>query len=129
MKKVFSIEYMHNTAERKDYWHGRTTNSSKFYEISKYEFNIERYSESEGVLINYIFKPSKFNILYERSTYNLFVALGQLGGLQSSLFVGGKLFASVFSYKLMMSSLIGRLFHFRAKFKSEIKRKKGSKKL
>ena len=29
----------------------------------------------------------------------------------------------------MMSSLIGRLFHFRAKFKSEIKRKKGSKKL
>ena len=29
----------------------------------------------------------------------------------------------------MMSSLIGRLFHFRAKYKSEIKRKKGSKKL
>lgn len=44
---------------------------------------------------------------------------------------GGLVFTALFSYKLMMSSLIGKLFYFRPKFASEVrkaKKKKVSKK-
>ena len=81
MKKVFNIETMDNQALRSDYWHGKSVQDSKFFEVSKYEFNIERYSPSEGLLIRYNFSPSAFNIKYQRTTFNMFTALSQLGGL------------------------------------------------
>ena len=38
------------------------------------------------------------------------------------------IFTTIFSHKLMMSSLINKLFHFRPAYPSEIKRKKSKKK-
>lgn len=44
---------------------------------------------------------------------NIFDVLSRLGGVFSALSAAGLVFTSIFSHKLMMSSLIGKLFHFR----------------
>jgi len=38
------------------------------------------------------------------------------------------MFTAAFSYKLLMSSLIGKLFHFRPRYPEEMKKKKKKKK-
>ena len=58
----------------------------------------------------------------------MFDALSRLGGVYSAMFTGGYMFTAAFSYKLLMSSLIGKLFHFRARFPEELKKKKKKKK-
>ena len=55
--------------------------------------------------------------------------MAQVGGAKTALVAGGQLFTAVFSYKLMMSSLIGKMFYFKPRFKGEIKQKKGAKKI
>jgi uncharacterized membrane protein YciS (DUF1049 family) len=64
------------------------------------------------------------NSLYSRSAFNLFDLASRLGGVFAAMKIGGTIFTSAFSYRLMMSSLIGKLFHFRAKFDMEMKSKK-----
>lgn len=51
-------------------------------------------------------------------------ALGKLGGVYSALRLGGLIFTATFSYRLMMSSLIGKLFYFRPRYRQEVKKKK-----
>ena len=64
---------------------------------------------------------------YERSVYNLLDVLTTLGGLFSSLNLVGLMFTRVFSYNLMLSSIIRKLYHFKPRFESEIKKKKDKK--
>ena len=56
--------------------------------------------------------------------YNLIDVLSTLGGLFSSLSIVGASLSKVFSYNLMLSSLIRKLYHFKPRFDSEIKKKK-----
>lgn len=49
-----------------------------------------------------------------------------LGGVFKSLSIVGYLFSLAFSYRLLMASLIRKLFHFKPRFESE--RKKAKKK-
>ena len=73
---------------------------------------------------------------YTRTKYNVFVILAELGGIFNSVYLIGYAFTISFSYNLMMSSLIRKLYLFNAKFpiekkksKSKEKRKDGDKKL
>lgn len=50
--------------------------------------------------------------------------LTDLGGMFSSLSVIGLIFSMTFSYNLLLSSLIRKLYHFKPKFEKEIKKKK-----
>ena len=53
--------------------------------------------------------------------------LSTLGGLFSSLNVLGLIFTRIFSYNLMLSSIIRKLYHFKPKFETEVKIKKKKK--
>lgn len=88
---------------------------------------INKYKPKEGVLVKYTFKASTLNTVYQRAIFNIFDALSRLGGVYSALYSGGLAFTAAFSYKLYMSSLIGKLYHFRARFPEELKFKKDKK--
>jgi len=62
--------------------------------------------------------------MYERTVYNLLDVLTTLGGLFSSLSVIGMSSAKVLGYNLMLSSLIRKLYHFKPRFESEVKKSK-----
>ena len=68
------------------------------------------------------------NTRYSRAIFNLFDLASRLGGVFAAMRIGGVMFTSAFSYRLMMSSLIGKLFHFRPKFQIEMKKSKKNKK-
>lgn len=51
-----------------------------------------------------------------------------MGGIYNSLFTIGFLFCAAFSYNLFLSSLIRKLYHFRARFDSELAKDKSKKK-
>ena len=54
--------------------------------------------------------------------------LSTLGGLFASLNVVGLIFTRIFSYNLMLTSIIKKLYHFKPKFESEVKIKKNKNK-
>ena len=54
--------------------------------------------------------------------------LSQLGGIYNSLFTIGFLFSGAFNYNLFLSSIISKLYYFKARFDSEISHKKDKKK-
>jgi hypothetical protein len=62
--------------------------------------------------------------VYERKYYDIFSVLSVAGGLYSSIFLIGFAFTIMFSYNLMMSSLIRRMYAFKPKFPSERTSKK-----
>lgn len=75
----------------------------------------------------YKFNQSAVYTQYERTIYNLIDVLTTLGGLFSSLNIVGLIFTRIFSYNLMLSSIIRKLYHFKPRFESEIKKKKKKK--
>ena len=64
---------------------------------------------------------------YERTLMNLIDVLIDSGGMFSSLSLIGMAFNLTFSYNLLLSSLIRKLYHFKPKFDSEVKKKKKKK--
>jgi hypothetical protein len=107
---------------------GNERTEKYFYEVKQIDSDISRYNKTDGILINYKFAASRTNTLYQRSIFNLFDALSRLGGVFAAMRSAGLMFTGIFSYRLMMSSLIGKLFHFRPRFKSEVKKVKKNKK-
>ena len=57
----------------------------------------------------------------------MFNVLSTIGGIGRALHSGGLIFTRIFSYKLLMSSLIGKLFHFKARFPQEVEKRKKQK--
>ena len=77
----------------------------------------------------YVFKESLVYYEYQRYKYNMIDILSELGGLFNSFYLIGFAFTVSFSYNLMLSSIMRNLYHFPAKFASEISgKKKKSKK-
>jgi len=95
-----------------------------FYQNAQTAFNLNRYSGKVGELVVYEFKPSSENEVFQRYVFTFFDALSRLGGVYSALHIAGFMFTATFSYKLMMSSLVGKLFYFRPRFPEEVKKKK-----
>ena len=119
---------MQQKANLFDDYMDESSNTTHFYMVTDIDLAINRYQESNGVLVSYIFQASNMNTVYQRSIFNLFDALSRLGGVYSAMFTGGYMFTAAFSYKLLMSSLIGKLFHFRPRLKKKMKKKKKKKK-
>ena len=65
---------------------------------------------------------------YTRTKYNLLDILTELGGLFSSFFLIGNIFTISFSYNLFLSSIIRVIYHFPARFESELADKEAKKK-
>ena len=61
---------------------------------------------------------------YERTLVTVVDVLTDIGGMFSSLSMIGLAFNMTFSYNLLLSSLIRKLYHFKPKFEEEIKKKK-----
>ena len=81
-------------------------------------------SEIPGKLLEYRFLQNVIYTEYTRTKYNVFIVLAELGGIFNSLYLIGYAFTKSFSYNLMMSSLIRKLYLFNAKFPSEKKKQK-----
>lgn len=79
---------------------------------------------SDGILIHYKIQAARFNSYYTRKIFNVIDALAKLGGSFSALKGAGLAFTSFFSYQLMQSSLISKLFHFKPHFASELRKQK-----
>ena len=86
------------------------------------------YASESNLLTIYQFNQAATYTEYERTVYNMLDVLTYLGGLFSSLNIVGLTFTRVFSYNLMLSSIIRKLYHFKPRFESEIKKKKDKKK-
>ena len=81
----------------------------------------------ERVYIEYIFREGNQYTIYTRHYYDVFSVLTVCGGIWSSLYLIGFGFTIAFSYNLLMSSLIRRLYNFNIKFRSEFIKKKKAK--
>lgn len=73
----------------------------------------------QGRLLQYRFRESMIYIEYTRSYLKLTAVLSSLGGTYSSLYLIGYAFTVLFSYNLMLSSIIGKLYYFKPRFESE----------
>jgi hypothetical protein len=122
--KNFVIEVRNQKAELVDDYLGQTKKIFRFFEVQDFTQSLNRYNESSGVLLEYKFQASAKNTRYSRSVFNLFDLASRIGGVFSAMHTGGFMFTSAFSYRLMMSSLISKLFHFRPKFQMETRQKK-----
>jgi len=83
-------------------------------------------------MLQYIFNEASTYVEYSRTRYNLINVLTEVGSLYNPFYLAGYFFTSTFSYNLMMSSIISKLYAFNARFASEIstknKKKKGKEK-
>ena len=70
-------------------------------------------------MLSYIFNEAVTYTEYTRAKYNLVDVLTEVGGIWNSVYLAGYLFTLMFSYNLMMSSIIGKLYSFNARFDSE----------
>lgn len=75
-------------------------------------------------MLEYRFVEYPIYAQYSRTYTNIFDVLISIGGTWTSLNAIGLSFNLLFSYNLMMSSLIRRLYYFRAKYPGELKKKK-----
>ena len=101
-----------------------------FYQLND-NFNSEYYltENSDRIIGKYVFTESLVYYEYQRYKYNLIDILSELGGLFNSIYLIGFAFTVSFSYNLYLSSIMRNLYHFPAKYKSELaSNKKKSKK-
>jgi hypothetical protein len=81
-----------------------------------------------AIVMEFRFRESNVYIQYTRTYYNIFTLLTTVGGLWTSLNGVGLAFNTLFSYNLMMSSIIAKMYNFKAKFPEEREEKKKKKK-
>ena len=79
--------------------------------------------ENEGSLFVIQESPRK-NVYEVRKVYTFIDAISRIGSLYTSLTVFGAILVRFFSYRLLQSSLIDKIYHFRAKFDNELDKKK-----
>ena len=73
------------------------------------------------------FQPNDQSKVTNRLNKGLANVISSLGGTFTGLKILGSLITGLNSYRLLTSSLIGKLFHFRPKFKEEFEKKKKNK--
>jgi hypothetical protein len=71
-------------------------------------------------MLQYIFEEANKYTEYSRAKFNLIDLLTEVGGIWNSVYLGGYMFTILFSYNLMMSSIIRKLYGFKAKFDEEM---------
>lgn len=111
------------------------TETKLFFGVEKPAINIGENYDGSNVMVSYVFNEAVTYTEFTRSRYNLIDVLTEVGGIWNSVYLGGYMFTMMFSYNLMMSSIIGKLYSFNTKFASEPteearkeKKKKGKEK-
>lgn len=74
--------------------------------------------------MRYVFTENTVYREYQRTKFNLIELFTELGGLFNSFYILGFAFTISFSYNLFLSSIIRIVYHFPARFDSELKKKK-----
>jgi hypothetical protein len=77
-----------------------------------------------ATVMEFRFRESNVYVQYTRTYYNIFTLLTTVGGLWTSLNGVGLGFNTLFSYNLMMSSIIAKMYNFKAKYPEERNEKK-----
>jgi hypothetical protein len=67
-------------------------------------------------MLSYVFTEASTYVEYKRARYNLVDVLTDVGALYTPIYAGGYMISLTFSYNLMMSSLISKLYGFEARF-------------
>jgi len=98
-----------------------------FYELDRAVYIERVYNENNNAVCIFTFKESEVYTTYNRSVYSYTLLLTAAGGLWSSLNLIGFGFTTLFSYNLMMSSLVAKLYNFKAKYPDELPKKKKNK--
>lgn len=70
----------------------------------------------DGLMLQFLFQEASTFIEYSRSQFTLVDVLTEVGSLYNPFYVAGYMCALSFSYNLMMSSIIGKLYAFNARF-------------
>lgn len=77
--------------------------------------------------MEYRFRENNNYITYTRTYYNIGTLLTTVGGLWTSLNGVGLGFNALFSYNLLMSSIIRKMYNFTAKYPDEREKQKKKK--
>jgi hypothetical protein len=64
------------------------------------------YLQSSGVYVEFILREGNYYTVYQRKYYDILAVLTAAGGIYSSVFLIGFAFTILFSYNLLMASLI-----------------------
>ena len=126
----YTIQLMKNFGYRQDSYFfssNDTTDPIQFYELDQISTSTFG-ADTNGRLLQYRFRESMLYIEYSRSYLKLSAVLSSLGGTYSSLYLIGYGFTVLFSYNLMLSSIIRQLYYFKPRFESEKPKKKDKKK-
>ena len=126
----YTIQLMKNFGYRQDSYFfssNDTTDPIQFYELDQISTSTFG-ADTKGRLLQYRFRESMLYIEYSRSYLKLSAVLSSLGGTYSSLYLIGYAFTVLFSYNLMLSSIIRQLYYFKPRFESEKPKKKDKKK-
>ena len=97
-----------------------------FYQLNNHYTH--EFKRIDSTLFKYSFTEDTVYSEYTRTKYNLLDILTELGGLFSSFFLIGNVFTISFSYNLFLSSIIRVIYHFPARFESELTDKEAKKK-
>eukprot|EP00347_Sterkiella_histriomuscorum_P022902 403336727 len=127
--KEIDIFVMNNSASLStDYLRIKRPQALQFYQVNSIEKYINSYDEIANDLIRINLVASVYTSIYESKIFTIFDVFAQIGGIYNSLFTLGFLFCAAFSYNLYLSSLIRKLYHFKARFFNELPKNKKDKK-
>ena len=123
-KQVADINLEENKAILQDSYlsPGMNTNLTSFYQLAK--ISKSQYASNSNELLEFRLNQNVSYTVFTRTRYNILGVLSELGGIFNSFYLIGFGFTLLFSYNLMMSSLIRKMYIFRARFPSEIKKPK-----
>ena len=118
-----------NQGYRQDSWYSSSNQTNDpiiFYGIN--EIFSSTVNNNDDTLVEYQFREGNNYSVYQRKYYDIFSVLAVAGGIYSSVYLIGFAFTIMFSYNLLMSSLIRQLYTFKTKFDSELPKEKKKKK-
>jgi hypothetical protein len=87
-----------------------------FYQTDNPRAFLDLSDQGSGVMLQYLFQEASSYIEYQRVRYGLVDMLSDVGSLWSPVNLLGYFVCLSFSYNLMMSSLISKLYGFNARF-------------
>lgn len=95
------------------------TEKVSYYQIQDIVKFLNLNAANDEAFVEFWIQPAATQEFITRGVFTITGVLTSTGGIYNSMFTIGFLFNAAFSYRLLMSSLIRKLFHFEAKNKEE----------
>mmetsp|Transcript_15267 Transcript_15267/g.11097 ORF Transcript_15267/g.11097 Transcript_15267/m.11097 type:complete len:258 (-) Transcript_15267:507-1280(-) len=94
-----------------------------FYRVKNYRSYSGAYTDAEGFLCAVYIRYDKFKQTSKRQIYSILTLLGDVGGLQSSVYVLGFFAVAFFQHRMFISQIVKNIYQVRKNETGEVKEK------